>query len=443
VSINALCLALVSAYIFASAPAVAGAATDVTGVWQGTLPTKTPLRLVLKINRDENDHLQASLYSIDQTPNPIKASAVEMDGSALTVVVASIHGEYQGTLSDDGTSMHGNWTQGRSFELNLQRTTQASAWPIDPSVKNTQLISVQPGVKLEVLDWGGSGPPIVLLAGEGDTAHVFSRQGFAQALTTHYHVYGITRRGYGDSSSPAATHENYSSDRLGDDVVAVIDALHLNRPVLMGHSVAGEELSSVGTYHPASIAGLIYLDAAYAYAFYDVHGSDNTRIPYDSQDVIADLKLNQSEDVATQKAAATRLLTELPRLENDLKLEQIINATVSAQAASTSQPDPIGTMIDTSGARYSAPISLPILAIYAAPHDWSSVFGTNAAANATATRAEYSDTLKQIEAFKRRFPAATVVVIPNADHYVFFSNQAQTLRVIESFLHKVWPSSKS
>jgi hypothetical protein len=32
---------------------------------------------------------------------------------------------------------------------------------------------VQEGVRLEVLDWGGSGRPLVLLAGGGDTAHVF------------------------------------------------------------------------------------------------------------------------------------------------------------------------------------------------------------------------------------------------------------------------------
>ena len=61
----------------------------------------------------------------------------------------------------------------------------------------------------------------------------------------------------------------YSADRLGDDVLAVLDALKLNRPVLAGHSLAGEELSSVGSRHPERVAGLIYLDAGYSYAYYD------------------------------------------------------------------------------------------------------------------------------------------------------------------------------
>ena len=58
----------------------------------------------------------------------------------------------------------------------------------------------------------------------------------------------------------------YATDRLGDDVLAAIDILALKRPVLVGHSVGGEELSSIGSRHPQRIAALIYLDAAYKQA---------------------------------------------------------------------------------------------------------------------------------------------------------------------------------
>lgn len=71
----------------------------------------------------------------------------------------------------------------------------------DPSQHKVQFVTVEDGVRLEVLDWGGTGRPIVLLAGLGYTAHVFD--GFAEKLTDSYHVYGITRRGYGASSRPA------------------------------------------------------------------------------------------------------------------------------------------------------------------------------------------------------------------------------------------------
>jgi pimeloyl-ACP methyl ester carboxylesterase len=46
------------------------------------------------------------------------------------------------------------------------------------------MIQVEPDVKLEVLDWGGTGRPLVLLSGLGDTAHVFDKFQNSQANTT-------------------------------------------------------------------------------------------------------------------------------------------------------------------------------------------------------------------------------------------------------------------
>ena len=70
----------------------------------------------------------------------------------------------------------------------------------DPSPHSVQFIKVEGEVRLEVLDWGGAGRPLVLLAGLGNTAHIFDN--FAPKLVSAYHVYGITRRGFGTSSGP-------------------------------------------------------------------------------------------------------------------------------------------------------------------------------------------------------------------------------------------------
>lgn len=121
-----------------------------------------------------------------------------------------------------------------------------------------QFIEVEPAVRLEVVDWGGIGRAIVLLAGGGDTAHVYDQ--FALKLTSEYHVFGITRRGFGASSKPKT---GYKAEGLANDVLRVLDALKLERPVLVGHSVGGEELSSIGARYSSRIAGLIYLDAAW------------------------------------------------------------------------------------------------------------------------------------------------------------------------------------
>jgi len=145
---------------------------------------------------------------------------------------------------------------------------QSASWR-DPSSHTVQFITVDKNVRLEVLDWGGSGRPVVLLAGGGNTAHIFDE--FATKLTASYHVYGITRRGFGASGFSATDNP---ADRLGDDVVAVIDALKLNGPVLVGHSLAGVEWSSVANRHPDRVAGLVYVDAAYSYAFDNGKGAD-------------------------------------------------------------------------------------------------------------------------------------------------------------------------
>jgi non-heme chloroperoxidase len=55
----------------------------------------------------------------------------------------------------------------------IAASTQESAEWHDPSPHRTTLVTVEDGVQLEVLDWGGSGRAIVLLAGLEDTAHVF------------------------------------------------------------------------------------------------------------------------------------------------------------------------------------------------------------------------------------------------------------------------------
>src|SRR4029077_4359806 len=139
--------------------------------------------------------------------------------------------------------------------LRLTRRNEPASWQ-DPSKHRVQLVTVEDGVRLEILDWGGSGRSIVLLAGLGFSAHVFD--GFAEKLTDSYHVYGITRRGYGASSRPPS---DYKEERLTEDDLQVFDALKLVAPVVVGHSVAGNELSQLGIHHSNRIGGLVYLDA--------------------------------------------------------------------------------------------------------------------------------------------------------------------------------------
>src|SRR5258708_24892974 len=103
-----------------------------------------------------------------------------------------------------------------SLALGTTSSAHESASWHDPSKHKVQFVTVEDGVQVEVLDWGGSGRAVVLLPGLGFTAHVFD--GFAEKLTDSYHVYGITRRGYGVSSQPAS---GYTEWRLTEDDLQV------------------------------------------------------------------------------------------------------------------------------------------------------------------------------------------------------------------------------
>jgi len=247
-------------------------AENISGNWQGTLGegTDDKLRLLLRIDKVGNAWA-AMLFSIDQGSDwgagqPL--TSITLQGATLTFKVDAPDqrdvGAFEGTVNSRGASIKGSWIQGGYRQpITFNRATAKTVWK-DPSAHSIRFVTVAAGVKLEVLDWGGSGRPVLLLAGNGNTAHVFDA--LAGKLAASYHVYGLTRRGFGASSTPPS---GYDANRLGDDVLEAMDALKLNKPVLVGHSIAGEELSSIGSRHFDKVAGLIYLDSGYSYAYYD------------------------------------------------------------------------------------------------------------------------------------------------------------------------------
>jgi non-heme chloroperoxidase len=300
-------------------------------------------------------------------------------------------------------------------------TAQTPAAP-DMSPHTVQFVSVDKDIKLEVLDWGGTGRPLIFLTGMGDTAHVFDS--FAPKFTSNHHVFGITRRGFGASSAPPPTEDNYAADRLGDDVLAVIEALKLDKPVLAGHSIAGEELSSIGSRHSEKISGLIYLEAGYGYAYYGRAGGD-----YNYQVDLNDLRraLEQltpgyyGRDIRPQ---LRDFQTRLPRFENELEdrlkgLQQLParnpNTAIPPENAQEKTADAI-----IAGEQKYTDIKGAVLAIFWVPP------------------------AAQADAFEAGVPGARVIRLTNAKHYIYFSNETDVLREMNSFmddLDKVSPKN--
>jgi non-heme chloroperoxidase len=316
--------------------------------------------------------------------------------------------------------------------LNIARPPVAEEIPNDHDATphSIRFVTVQDNVKLEVLDWGGSGRPMILLHGGNSTAHEFDT--FALKLTGAYHVYGITRRGCGASSSPEPTDANYTADRLGDDVLAVIGELGIDPPVLVGHSLGGQELSSIGSRHPERVAGLIYLDAAYQYAYYD---RSKGFLDIDVNEVRR--KLEQLEP-GKRTQDPTRLIdellqTDLPNLERTLRQidERFKNAPpqppASTQQARPPMPPIVAAMMR--GSERYTDIRVPALAVYAL----EGVSGPEAPAR-KAVEARNQMKRDQAAAFQAGVPSARVVLLENASHDVFQSNESEVLREMNEFI---------
>src|SRR2546430_2962115 len=81
------------------------------------------------------------------------------------------------------------------FFLMIRRPPRSTLFPYTTLFRSSphaiQFVTVDKYVRLEVLDWGGLGRPVILLPGGGDTAHVFDE--FAPKLTANYRDRKSTR----------------------------------------------------------------------------------------------------------------------------------------------------------------------------------------------------------------------------------------------------------
>jgi non-heme chloroperoxidase len=410
-------------------------AQQLAGDWQGTLVYgKGKLRTILKVSEAADKKLTAEFYSIDQTTDPIPVDSIWQEGKTVKFALPVINGSYVGTMSADANTIDGTWTQGSSTPLKLERATKSTAWAIDSSNHKIQFVTVEPGIKLEVLDWGGAGRPIVLLTGLGNNAHVFD--GFAEKLIGKHHVYGITRRGFGVSDTPPVSGDAYSANRLADDVIAVIDKLGLDKPVLVGHSIAGEELSSIGSRFPTRVAGLIYLDAGYPYALYDATRGD---LGLDGNTLREKVnELSNAQDPSAARALIEEMRkTDLPQYEKDLasreKELEGMPAPPNRPAQGKKDRHQISAEAIIAGEQKYTDINSPVLAIFADPHEMSGPpMDEKQKAAVAAHDAEFTE--GQAKAWERMVRTAKVIRIPNANHYVFKSNETEVLKDIDEWV---------
>ncbi|HEX8291020.1 MAG TPA: alpha/beta hydrolase [Pyrinomonadaceae bacterium] len=99
----------------------------------------------------------------------------------------------------------------------------------------------------------GDGPALLLIHGLGGTVRTFSHS-LVERLAGEYRVVVMERPGSGDSTRARGACARVRSQ--AETVSAFIDALGLDRPVLVGHSMGGVVALAVALAHPEQVRGL-------------------------------------------------------------------------------------------------------------------------------------------------------------------------------------------
>lgn len=127
----------------------------------------------------------------------------------------------------------------------------------DPSPHRSEYVTVN-GVRLNYLDWGGTGPALILVHGLTDSPHIFDDLG--PSLRDRFHVIAYARRGHGHSDAPAGP---YDQATLVEDLRQLLDRLGIARASLVGWSMGGNEITEFAGRYPDRVERLVYLEAGY------------------------------------------------------------------------------------------------------------------------------------------------------------------------------------
>jgi hypothetical protein len=273
---------LAAVAIVVGASASCAAETEIAGHWQGHLKSGVlSLRIVFNIAKSPQGQLTATVDSPDQGAKGLPMEAVSREGNLLKLEGHHIGGVYEGTISDDGQKIEGEWRQsGQVLPLNLVRLEKEPDYrrpqePDKPYPYDEQEITLEnaaAGVKLAgTLTLPKSATPVpavVLLTGSGAQDRNESIVGHKPFLVLADY---LTRRGIavlrlddrGVGGSTGSTGNSTTAD-LADDALAAVAYLENVKQInprqigLVGHSEGGM-IAALAASRASDVAFIVML----------------------------------------------------------------------------------------------------------------------------------------------------------------------------------------
>jgi pimeloyl-ACP methyl ester carboxylesterase len=110
-------------------------------------------------------------------------------------------------------------------------------------------------VRIEGIDWGGTGPDLLFVHPTGFPAGFFGP--LAERLRDSFRVVGVDLRGHGASDKPPADSGLYSYGLMADDAIAFLDRLGIDAVMVVGQSLGGGVATLVDRAQPGRITKLV------------------------------------------------------------------------------------------------------------------------------------------------------------------------------------------
>lgn len=323
------------------------------------------------------------------------------------------------------------------FSLSLAAEGQRSrprllpddAW-VDKTTHTSGFITVQRNVRLHYLDFGGTGPALLLLPGIGNTAHAYDD--FAPRLTDRFHVYAITRRGFGESSHPET---GYSLPRLVEDIRIAMDSLRLPRVELVGHSFAGQEMTAFAKKYPSRVHKLVYLDGA----FDNVTGDSVAQTIFTEPMMYPSKAPLTDADTATYRAYIDYVHSSrgvsIP--ESDIRVRVKYDGIIEELGVGYR-----GIALETESERQEWPkLRHPALAVFAVRDSFSQsepwiTADTSWREDVQAVTNKQKLVTQFAVADFKRAPRSEALVISGGHHWIFVSHRDRVLQAVRDFLLK-------
>lgn len=307
---------------------------------------------------------------------------------------------------------------------------------MDKSPHKNSFVCVN-GINLHYLDWGGSGPVLLFLAGMGCNAHIFDD--LAPRFTDKFHVMALTRRGHGESDYPET---GYDSETLTEDIRQFLDSLDIKKVILAGHSMANIELSHFSALYPEQVLKLIFLDAAY----------DRNSASYKNMVDNSPWRRIQPPGLDVDYYSPDDYFTAMKRVYPSFKT--IWTEAMKQQSWHEITQGPDGKIVDrmsdgiskaitdtlTSYVIEDSEIKAPALAFFVLSKgintisdEWMTDEQRAELLNHVETR-ENPWTRESIELFRRNVPHARIIEIPDGHHYCFIEQEELVYEEMRKFL---------